>query len=99
MYAVIRDATYDTARLAQGAGQLKQFDAIHARQPGYQGSIVVDIGGGRRITVNLWESEADANAALPKMVPEVERLVTPLLKAPAQLLGTGPVVATDLAKV
>jgi hypothetical protein len=98
MYAIVRDATYDSARLAQGTAQLDEFQAIHARQPGYAGSIVIDLGNGRRLSVNLWESEAQANAALPVMVPVVERLVAPLLKAPAQLLGAGPVVATDLTK-
>jgi len=98
MYAIVRDASYDGARLAQGAAQLDEFQAIHARQPGYQGTIVVDIGNGRRITVNLWESEGQATAALPKMVPEVERLLTPLLTAPAQLIGAGPVVISDLTK-
>lgn len=98
MYAIVRDATYDTSRLAQGGAQLEEFQAIHAHQPGYAGTIVVDLGNGRRLSVNLWESEAQAQAALPRMVPHVERLVTPLLTAPAELLGSGSVVDTDLIK-
>ncbi len=99
MYAIVRDATYDTARLVEGHPQLEEFQAIHARQRGFQGSLVVDLGNGRRLSVNLWASEEDANAALPRMVPEVERLLSPLLTAPAQLVGSGPVVSSDLSCV
>jgi hypothetical protein len=99
MYAIVRDATYDPTRLAQGTAQLDEFDAIHASQPGYRGSIVVDVGHGRRLSVNVWEAAAAAQATLPTMVPEVERLVNPLLTEPATLVGEGPVVTADLAKV
>jgi hypothetical protein len=98
MYAIVRDAIYDQMRLAQGGEQLAEFRAIHAQQPGYAGSHTVDLGNGRRLSINLWETEADAQAALPRMVPVVERLVAPLLTAPAALVGSGPVVDTDPSK-
>ena len=96
MYAIIRETTYDPARLSQGQDPFAAFQAAHARQPGYRGSIVVDVGNGRQLAVNLWESEEHAAAALPAMVPEVQRLLEPMMAGPSQLLGAGPVVLADL---
>ncbi len=98
MYAVVRDNTYDPSKLAQGRERLAEFQAIHARQPGYRGGIVVDAGDGHWLTVNLWESEEQAIAALPALVPEVQRLLEPMMAGPSHLIGTGPVVLTDLAR-
>ena len=96
MYAIIRETTYDPAKLSQSQDHLAEFQAAHARQPGYQGTIVVDAGNGRQLAVNLWESEEHAAAALPAMVPVVQRLLEPMLAGPSQLLGAGPVVVADL---
>ena len=98
MYAIIRDNTFDPAKLMEGRDQFAEFQALHARQPGYKGSIVVDAGDGRQLTINLWESEEQATAALPAMVPEVQRLVEPMMAKPSQLIATGPVVLADLPK-
>src|SRR5690348_757084 len=98
MYAIIRDTTYDPAKLAEGRDRLAEFQDVHARQPGYKGSIVVDAGNGRWLAVNLWESEADAAAALPRMVREVERLLAPMMVGPSQLVGAGQVVLADLPR-
>jgi hypothetical protein len=98
MYAIIRDTTYDPAKLSQGQDRLAEFQAVHARQPGYRGSIVVDAGNGRWLAINLWETEADAAAALPRMVPEVARLIEPMMAGPSQLVGAGPVVLADLPR-
>jgi hypothetical protein len=48
--------------------------------------------------VNLWNREEDARAALPVMVPVVERLLEPMMTQPSELIGAGPVVLTDLTK-
>jgi hypothetical protein len=72
--------------------------AVHARQPGYKGSIVVDAGNGRCLTINLWETEEHAAAVLPAMVPEVQRLLEPMMAGPSQLIATGPVVLADLTQ-
>ena len=98
MYAIVRDTTYDPTRLAQGSEELAEFQALHARQPGYQGSMMVDAGNGRWLTVNLWESEEHATAARSALVPEVRRLLEPVMAAPSQVIGVGPVVASDLTK-
>ena len=98
MFAIVRANTYDPAKLARGREHLDEFQDRHARQPGYRGTLVVDAGNGRWLTVNLWETEEHANTALPALVPEVQRLLEPMMAAPSQLIGTGPVVMTDLTK-
>ena len=98
MYAVVRENTYDPTKLAQGSEQFAEFQALHASQPGYRGTIVVDAGNGRHLIVNLWATEEDATAALPKVAPAVQRLLGPLMAGPSQLIGTGPVVLTDLTQ-
>jgi hypothetical protein len=75
-----------------------EFQVRHASQPGYQGNIVVDAGNGRVLTVTLWETQEHATAARSVLEPEVQRLLRPLMTAPSQVIGTGPVVATDLTR-
>src|SRR6185312_15451584 len=61
------------------------------RQPGALGTLIVDAGDNRWITINLWQSQEQAMAALAGLVPEVQHVVEPLLAAPSQLVGAGPV--------
>ena len=99
MYAIVREAMYDPSALEErGRKQLAEFQAIHAAQPGYVGSVVVELAPDRWLTVNLWEREQDAADALPVMVPVVQRLIEPLLAGPSKLLGAGRVILTDLGK-
>jgi hypothetical protein len=97
MYAVVRKLTYDQARLAAGGQQqLSEFNAIHERQPGFRGSLVIAADHGTTVAVNLWESERDAMAGLEVLGPAVQRLLEPLLREPAVLVGAGPVVDNTL---
>jgi chromate reductase, NAD(P)H dehydrogenase (quinone) len=96
MYAVLRLNSFDPATLAVSADRLKEFDRIHAAQPGYLGSVVVDLGAGRRFALNLWESEQHSAAAFEVLAPEVTRLLGPLMAGPSQLIGAGPVISSDL---
>lgn len=96
MYAVARRNTFDPDRLAAGRAQIDEFQAIHAAQPGHRGSLLVDAGDGRWLIVNLWESERHARAAWPRLIPEVQRLLEPLMAGPSEPLGAGPVVIADL---
>jgi hypothetical protein len=98
MYAIVRETTYDPAAVDRGQAELDEFQALHAKQRGYAGTVVVELGPGRWLTVNLWNSEADASAALPVMVPAVRRLLEPMMTAPSEQLGAGRVVLTDLHK-
>lgn len=92
MYAVVRVNTWGEAKREAAADDVAEFDRIHAGQPGFVGSIVVDVGEGREAIVNLWESEDAAGAALAVVGPEVGRLLAPLMAGPSQLIGTGEVV-------
>ncbi len=44
MYAIVRENTFDKAKLAQGANAMAEFQELHAQQPGYSGTIVIDAG-------------------------------------------------------
>ena len=90
MFATVREVTYDPEKLRQGQAPLEEFAALRARQPGYAGSLTVDAGGGRTFTVALWESEAQAEAALTVLDPEAQRLMGPLWAAPMRVLGGVP---------
>jgi hypothetical protein len=96
MYAIIRHNTYDPVKLAEAGQALAEFQALHARQPGYAGSIIVDLGGGQQIAVNLWHAQQDANAGQSALVPHVQRLLEPLMSGPSRLVGAGKAAATDL---
>jgi hypothetical protein len=98
MYAIVRETTYDPAALDRGENRVAEFQTLHARQPGYAGTVIVEIGPGRWLSVNLWESEDDASAALPVMRSVVARLLEPMMTAPSKTLGAGRVVLTDLHK-
>ena len=98
MYGLVRFSTYDPAALEKGSAQLAEFQALHAALPGYAGTIVIEISPARWVTVNLWDSERDAAAALPTMVPVVQRLLEPMMAGPSELIGSGPVILTDLKK-
>ena len=98
MFATVREVTYDPEQLRQGQAPLEAFAALRARQPGYAGTLTVDAGGGRTFTLTLWESEAQAEAALAVLDPAAQRLMAPLWAAPMRVLGRGAVLGTDLAK-
>ncbi len=46
--------------------------------------------------MNLWQSERDAMAGLEVLRPAVQRLLEPLLREPAVLVGAGPVIDNTL---
>ena len=92
MHAILREATYATDTPVHESREFKEFQALHARQPGYVGSYVIDAGDGRLFTVTLWESPTHAAAARAVLEPVVRRVLHPLMNAPSRLLATGPVV-------
>lgn len=93
MYAVLRINNVDPARARTSADQLEEFDRIHAAQPGFLGTVSVDLEDGRRFVLNLWNSAEHARQALPVLVPLVERVLNPLMSAPSILIGAGPVLS------
>jgi hypothetical protein len=99
MQAVVRRAHYDPAALRADPQPMVEFERVHAAQPGYAGNVVVDLGGGERILITLWEDEAAATAARTTIGPVVQELLTPVERAPSELLGAGPVLRSDLELV
>ena len=95
MFAIVRLNSFDPVKLAASTA-LEEFDQIHRSQPGYIGSVLIDLKEGRRLVVNLWESEEHSAAALSVVGPEVGRLLEPLMSQPSELVGAGPVLSTDL---
>jgi len=95
MYAVVRLNSFDPVKLTDSPA-LEQFDQIHRAQPGYIGTIVVDLHAGRRLVLNLWESEEHSAAALSVVGPEVGRLLEPLMSRASEFVGAGTVISTDL---
>jgi len=96
MFAIVRLNTFDEHKLATATGDLHEFGQLHASQPGYAGSLTVAMGEGRQLTVNLWDSEQQAAAALSNLRARVGRALGPLMTAPSQLIGAG-LVTTDLS--
>ena len=96
LFAIVRVNTFDQDRLANTRHDLEEFDALHAGQPGYVGSLVVDLTQGRRLVVNLWQSKEQSEAALAVLSPQVGRLLNPLMTAPSEFLGAGVVLSADL---
>ncbi|HKU11103.1 MAG TPA: hypothetical protein VJQ61_07730 [Sinomonas sp.] len=97
MYAVARVNSFDETKLAQAGESLREFDELHAAQPGFLGSITADLGGGRRLVLNVWRSPEDAEAGLSVLGPEVGRLLAPLMSAPSELIGNGTIISSDFA--
>lgn len=98
MYAVARLNSFDPNKLAVSGDRLEEFDQVHRDQPGYAGTVVVDLQAGRRLVLNLWDSEQHSVAALSVLGPEVGRVLNPLMADPSELIGVGTVLFTDLAR-
>lgn len=96
MFAVIRDTTYPADKPLGQRLEFKSFQDKHAAQPGYRGTIVTHLGNGRHITVTLWDTIEHMNAAREAIGPVVKTLIEPIMTAPAELVGTGDVVYTDI---
>jgi hypothetical protein len=60
------------------------------------GTIVADAGDGRLLTMTLWDTAENMDAARKALGPIVERFLNPFMTSPAQLHGTGRVVVNDL---
>lgn len=96
MYAVVRINQFDRDRLPAEQDRLGEFDRTHAAQPGYRGTLNVDLGSGRQLIVNFWDSEQHAAAGRAALSASVGRLLEPVLAQPSQLFGAGPVVVLGL---
>jgi hypothetical protein len=96
MFAVVREATYDTEKKASASKQVEEFARLRAQQAGYRGTVTVDAGDGRTLTLALWETEEQQQAASATLAPEAQRLMGPLWTTPARIIGSGDVIHNDL---
>jgi hypothetical protein len=92
VYAIVRKNIYDPAKLDRGREQLAKFDELHAQQPGFRGTITIDVGNNSKVLINLWDSREAARAGLTQMRPVAENLLQPLLATESALIGEGNVV-------
>jgi hypothetical protein len=97
MYAVVRENRFDPQRLARGGEAMRAFQVAHAAQPGYCGSLAVDLADGRQISVTLWRSEAEAEAARRALGPVIGSTLAPMMASPSVLVGVGAVAFDDLS--
>jgi len=95
MYAIVRQYAYDAAKHAAVGQALSDAQALHAGQPGYAGSVVID-DGQRMTAVNLWETEEAAAAGRSAIGEQVQRLLEPPMAGASELIAVGEVVASDL---
>ena len=96
MFAVFRETTYPTGLDLRESPEFQEFQKAHSERPGYKGTVVTNTGGGRFLTVTLWETAEDMHAAREALGPVVGRLLDPLMASPSTLLGTGEVIVNDI---
>lgn len=96
MYAVCRETSYAPDTPIEQTPQFQEFQRAHADRPGYIGTVVTEVGGGRYLTLTLWDTTEHMDAARETIGPIAARLLNPLMTAPSILHGTGPVVVNDL---
>ncbi len=96
MYAVVRESTLRPEAGGQLPEGRQEFAALRAKQPGHRGSVTIDAGDGRMVTITLWESEQAQQTAAPILRPHAERLINVDTTVPPQITAQGQVVADDL---
>lgn len=96
MYAVVRETTYPVDTPLAARPEFTAFQDAHAAQPGYRGTIVTHLGNGLHVTVTLWDTAEQMDAARHAIGPAVKTLIEPLMAHPTRLLGTGEVAYSDL---
>jgi hypothetical protein len=68
------------------------------RGPANRGSVVVDVGTGWQITLTLWRSQEEAEAARVALGPVIQRALVPLMAKPSTLVRLGGVIFDDLSE-
>jgi len=92
MYAVIRESASPSVPTEQLRAGRTEFEALRARQPGFVGSLTVEIGDGKRALVTVWESQQAQQASTAVMAPQAERLTG----ATSRIIYQGEVSGNDL---
>lgn len=94
MYVVVREVllkdeeAYNTAH--------HEFARILAQQPALRGTISLDAGDGRHVSIAVWDSAADSEAAGPTLGPHYMRLLAPHTASQGRIVYEGPLVSETL---
>jgi hypothetical protein len=97
MHAIVRSYQYDPKDRSSARRAAADSQALHAAQPGYAGSLVID--DGKALTaVNLWESEQAAAANREAIGAQVRRLIAPFVASSSQIIAVGEVTTCDLGR-
>lgn len=94
--AIISEITYAPGQWDAGRAQTEEYFALRAQQPGYRGTLGIDVGAERRLMLICWESEAQFAASRSVLIPAAARLVAPLFAAPPRHIGDGTVAYDSL---
>jgi hypothetical protein len=94
MYVVVREVILDNEDQYNAAH--REFASILAQTPGLRGTISLDAGEGRHVSIALWDSAAAAQTAGPHLGPHYERLLAPHTASPGRVVYEGPVVTETL---
>jgi len=98
MYATVREVTFKAGTEERAAPLIQEFRQLRARQPGYRGTVTVDAGEGRTLTLTLCDSQEQAVAARRLLMPEAERLMGDSWASPSRILGEGTVSHDDISR-
>ena len=92
MYAVIRENASSGALTEQLRAGRAEFAALRAQQPGFRGSLTVELGDGKWAIVTLWEDRQAQEAGGAVLGPQAERLTG----AVTRIVYQGEVSSNDL---
>ena len=93
MYAVIRRISF-CPDVAQHADDLEHFRIQHESQPGFLGTLDIDEGNGHHVVVNLWDTEAAAEAGRRVIGALAAQTMQPITNEPPELLAAGNLTTT-----
>ena len=94
MYVMVREVILGNEEQYNAAHQ--EFARILAETPGLRGTLSLDAGEGRHVSIAVWDSAAAAQAAGPVLGPHYQRLLAPHTESPGKLVYEGPVVTETL---
>jgi hypothetical protein len=98
MHAIVRRYQYDPQDRSSARSVAADSQALHAGQPGYAGSLVID-DGTALTAVNLWESEQAAATGREAIGAQLQRLIAPFVATSSQIIAVGEVTTSDLRRI
>jgi hypothetical protein len=94
MYVIVRETILSNEDQYNAAHQ--EFARILAQTPGLRGTLSLDAGEGRHVSIAVWDSAASAQAAGPDLGPHYQRLLAPHTASSGRVVYEGPMVTETL---